>query len=711
MFSSDKPLIHPDQDELDYSPFAEIMAKTIVNMSPPDGLVIALNGPWGAGKTTVLNFVVHYLKQYDLASQPIIVYFNPWWFSDSENLVRLLINQIRVALGEKDFTELKKKLADFAEVMSSIPSIPGFGLGGVGKFFADKARNQPDIVSLKESIGKLLEKTKKKILIIIDDIDRLPAEETREIFRIIKAVAGFPSTIYLLSFDDSVVIDALEQGFVTSGKDYLEKIVQVPFVLPKPEKTSLRRLLFSKLESVLIDTPEELFDKTYWTNTYFEGIDHFILTPRDVTRLINALRATYPALVGEVNPVDYIAVETIRVFSPKFYEIIQANGDQLTGVHSTWGRNTQEIAGEKAMYEQWLEVVSNQDRGGLKKLMSRLFPKFAGAYGGPNYAPDYIRIWQKQLRVSSPDHFSVYFRFSISPDSVSTAELKVLLNKASSQEEFGEALIAYSNQHRRDGRTRLRVVLDRLEAYTQDLPIDKIPAVVKSFFNIGDQLLKKEDEQRGLFEIDNEMQMMRIIYQLLSRLSQEQRYLILKDAVTKGNAIGFIESYVATLGQEHGKFGVEIRKSESEREVNNEQLDKLESIALKKIRKTAKQGTLFDSPNLISILFRWKAWSGSENEVKKWVIKITATDKNLAKFIYYFGKVTRSQTFGDIAVKQKYRLDSEWIRPFADPDLIYPRVQNILTQADIPDDYKKAAEQFCKEYEMRQRGENPDARY
>jgi predicted KAP-like P-loop ATPase len=711
MLSSDKPLIHPDQDELDYGPFAQIMAKAIVNMSPPDGLVIALNGPWGAGKTTILNFVVHYLNQYDRTSQPIIVHFNPWWFSDRENLVRLLIDQIRVALGEKDFTELKKKLADFAEVASSIPSIPGLSLGSVGKFFADKARNRPDIVALKDSIGKLLEKAKKKILIVIDDIDRLPAEETREIFRIIKAVTGFPFTIYLLSFDDSVVIDALQQGFVTSGKDYLEKIVQVPFVLPKPEKTSLRRLLFNKLDEILVDTPPELFDKTYWTNIFFDGIDHYIVTPRDVTRLSNALRATYPALAGEVNSVDYIAIEAIRVFSPKFYEVIQANGEQLTGVHSSWGRSSQEIAKEKAMYDQWLGEVNEQDREGLKKLMIRLFPKFAGAYSGTNYAPDYLRIWQKQLRVCSPDHFPVYFRFSISQDSISNAEMSAFLKTTHNADGFSAALVQHANQHIRNGSTRLKIILDRLEAYTQDIPIDHIPIIVNSFYNVGDLLLKKEDESRGFFEIDTQMHIMRIIYQLISRLPQEQRFLIIRSSIEKGSALSLIDREVAVMGQEHGKFGGTSQKPETDRVVNSEQLKELEDAALKKIRDAAEQRTLFDAPDLRSILSGWKVWAGKENEMREWVAKIIATDENLVKFIHDFGNVQRSQTFGDLGLREKYRLDPEWIKPFADPEELYPRVKNILQQDSMLDEQKVALEQFCKEYEMRKRGEIPDERF
>jgi predicted KAP-like P-loop ATPase len=376
LLSSDSPLINPDHDELEYSAFAQSIAKAITSMVPSNGLVMSLNGSWGFGKTTALNFIVHYLQQYDTAQKPIIVKFNPWWFSNREDLTRLLISQINTALGKKDYKEIKRKIADFAELISKIPVVPGVEAGG---FLADRLRKKSEISYLKDSIGKLLIAKNKKILVIIDDIDRLEAEEIRELFRTIKAVADFPNTIYLLAFDNKVVLNALEKDFTASGSDYLEKIVQVPFSLPIPDKISLQRLLFSKLDHILIGTPSELFDKAYWTNVYFDGIDDLISSPRDVTRLFNALRTTYPALVGEVNPVDLIAIEAIRVFLPQFYEIIREHSELLAG-SSPIGQNSQMIADRKATFERWLDLVAEKDRNALKKLMSRLFPRFSQTF-------------------------------------------------------------------------------------------------------------------------------------------------------------------------------------------------------------------------------------------------------------------------------------------------------------------------------------------
>lgn len=707
LLSSDSPLIHPNQDELEYSAFAQYVAKAVVTMVPSNGLVMSLNGSWGYGKTTALNFIIHYLQQYDPAQKPIIVKFNPWWFSDREDLTRLLISQINTSLGKKEYKEIKKKIADFAELISKIPGIPGLE---AGSFLADRLRKQSEISSLKIAIGNLLLAKNKKIIVIIDDIDRLSADEIRELFRTIKAVADFPNTIYLLAFDNKVVINALEKDFTASGSDYLEKIVQVPFSLPIPDKISLQRLLFSKLDHILVGTPSELFDKAYWTNVYYDGIDDLISSPRDVTRLFNALRTTYPALVGEVNPVDLIAIEAIRVFLPQFYEIIREHSELLSG-SSPIGQNAQVKTERKSTFERWLDLVTEKDRNALKKLMSRLFPLFSQAFGGTTYSGEFLKTWEKQLRVCSPGHFPIYFRFSISSEEISNAEMKTFLATSSDPNAFGEALIEFSKKHRRDGSSRLRMILEKLEAYTQDIPLEQIPGIVGSFFDVGDNLLIKEDEPKEFFSMGNDMRVARLIYQLISRVTQDQRFAILKEAIESGRGVSVTEDYVAILGQEHGKFGGEIQHLEADREVNSGQLQELEALALKKIRDAAENGKLIDVPILRGILPQWNDWSGNDTEVREWVSKVTVTDENLAKFIYCFENVQRSQTIGEYALREKYRVDPEWVQKYINPDDIYLRVKTLIGNINIPENYQKAASQFVKEYEMRKQGIDPNQRF
>lgn len=134
-FSSDNPLIDPAYDMLVYVPFSKLLAQSISKISPEEGIVVAINGPWGSGKSTILNFVLNYLE-HEYTDQPVMpIHFNPWWFSGREYLTRLLIGQIRARLGDKDYGELKGKLADFTELVTRIPGVPGKDFGEI---FADK---------------------------------------------------------------------------------------------------------------------------------------------------------------------------------------------------------------------------------------------------------------------------------------------------------------------------------------------------------------------------------------------------------------------------------------------------------------------------------------------------------------------------------------------------------------------------------------------
>ncbi|MGA9100279.1 MAG: P-loop NTPase fold protein, partial [Methanotrichaceae archaeon] len=271
-YSDDNPLSDPTYDPLGSAPFSRLIAQSISRIHPKNGIVIAINGPWGSGKSTVLNFVLHYL-QNDFADPNVeVIRFNPWWFPGREDLTHLLISLIRIRLGDKGHEDLKNRLADLSELVSKIPIVPGIE---AGEFIAKKLRDQPDLVSLKDRIDELLRSSGKRILVIIDDIDRLTPEEICDLFRTVKAAGNFPNVIYLLAFDTGIVVKSLERELIPheAGKDYLEKIVQVPFSLPLPDKIALRDLLTGKLNEIIAGTKEENFSTSYWQNMYFLGLD------------------------------------------------------------------------------------------------------------------------------------------------------------------------------------------------------------------------------------------------------------------------------------------------------------------------------------------------------------------------------------------------------------------------------------------------------
>lgn len=688
ILSADNPLTNPQDDRLGYAPFAKHLAESICRMSPPDGLVMAVYAPWGSGKSSLLNFILHYLKEKSEEEQPIVVPFNPWWFSGQEDLTRNFFKQLLAVLNTKlkSLTqETKDKLASFSQSVSRIPgaeilgtiaksSLPGLetAISAVQLF------TQPeDVYKLKEDIEKELRNQQKRILVVIDDIDRLTSEEVRQLFRVIKAVANFPNVVYLLLFDKEIVVKSLEQNhMIPDAEAYLEKIVQVSFNLPIPDKISLRDIFLEKVDKILVDTPKELFDQTYWGNVYYEGIDHFIVTPRDSVRLINALSVTYPAVKAEVNPVDFVAIETIRLFCPLIYEMIRRHPDIFINTGYNYIYKYYSEKEMEKLYDSWIEQVEEQDRDTLKKLLKYLFPTNLSANKNHIYSDESYSKWRRQLRICSREIFPIYFRLALSEGNLSSSQIQQLVALAASGNGLRDKLLELVNRHQPDGTTQVKEFLERFRDYTKEIPLDSIPSIIETLFNIGDQLLCPEDAARSIFCFGNDMSMSRIFWQLLYRIeTQEKRFEIVKKAIQQSHSLTMIVKEVSVWGQQQGKYSASKSTPETEWLFNEEQLKELEQITLLKIQESSQQNLLLQTPEWISTLYRWRDW-GNEQEVREWVENIIQDDKTLVLYL-------------------------EKLKPFVDLGKIVERIRRIVKENYLTNNQQRAAlQQMLKEHDL-----------
>ena len=90
MFNSDNPIKLRSDDLLERDPFCKYLAKSILKYQDDETLTIGLLGKWGSGKTSIVNLTLQHIENDFLDNperKPIVIKFNPWNFSDQNNLI------------------------------------------------------------------------------------------------------------------------------------------------------------------------------------------------------------------------------------------------------------------------------------------------------------------------------------------------------------------------------------------------------------------------------------------------------------------------------------------------------------------------------------------------------------------------------------------------------------------------------------------------
>ena len=118
----DAPLKYLEDDQLGYNEYAAYLTQVLSSQLPLDGYVVGINGRWGVGKSTMLNFVEQHLKDAD--NPPIVVRFSPWLFSGQADLTNKFLEEFGESLEDEDeerFEGLRSRMESLASSLSGIP--------------------------------------------------------------------------------------------------------------------------------------------------------------------------------------------------------------------------------------------------------------------------------------------------------------------------------------------------------------------------------------------------------------------------------------------------------------------------------------------------------------------------------------------------------------------------------------------------------------
>ncbi len=659
---ADRPLDDPQSDALGRTALARSMARLISRHRSAEGFVIALCGAWGSGKTTLLNFVEAYLKdpkETPEDDQPILLHFNPWWFHGPENLLLHFLDAFRTSLPGGRFRDLTKDLGAYADVLSPLVNLaPGIGPQLWAAWRVLRRHSQsPD--EIRRKIDAHLERSPQQILVIVDDIDRLPRQEIREMFKLVKSVAAFPKTIYLLAFDKDAVATALGEGPNGHGGDYIKKIVQLEIDVPEPDPTVLRHQLRLGIERVVGGPIDELHEAERWEDTYQEAIFHILRTLRDVKRYLNALNITYPLVRNEVHSFDFAIIELLRVFTPNVYDTVRRNRERFAGGDSDWesalggGTPTE----RKPFYDDVIHSVPSRLQTPMLALLKELFPKVRASFGGRIYASSLNEEWRRERRICSPEIFPTYFQLSAPIGEISEETFRAVCNLAANRERFCQELLslAKSSQAGEVPRSRLLSFLQRLSDHPEaikELPEpDALGACIGALFDIGDPVYSEDWENLTISDIDG--MIIRTVSRLLGEgvnltgqarsLAELGRFEHLRRTIASTPSLYVPVLQVSRLARAERETAPIAPESDNQDgtpvatptlTMNSNRLEELKRVICEKIDRAAEHLDLAKVPRLIFVMSRWEEWCpDAESKRMQFVHRLLQSDEGLAQLL------------------------------------------------------------------------------
>lgn len=657
-YVADKPIEKADEDLLGRSDFAKQFGKSICEYDSKDGLVIGLYGKWGSGKTSIINMAISeipvdksekkkwYSKVYkrikkiftsqkaeeeDQCHYPIIIRFSPWNYSDKNNLISLffheLKNKLGVAKGEENKGKIGKAISQYSDIIDVLSFIPVAGpaiapiLKTTFKAVGAKLMKNPSLNEAKEKLCEALEDFNHKIIVFIDDIDRLTTPQIKDIFQLVKQVGDFPNIIYVLTMDREIVCNALSEYHNIDGDEYLKKIVQVSFEVPEIDKSLLPEILKGRLSKIIHknDCKEKFENNNYFEKVLENCVNPYIKNIRDINRLINAFQFKYGALWKETSFVDLLAITTIEIFEPKLYEWIFNNKDFICrgDINSSLRRHYNP--------SRYIEKCNQEfESFGLYSKMafdivSILFPTFAY---DTNHKLINEKISESELiskkRIGSTKTIGLYFSFNLSDIKIPREEIIKCVNSYSKFR-----LLQKVRKFNKDG--NLLYFLENVDSLFSDKKIlnDRFALIVSALLEIQNEYVN----QSKLADYYSN----RIMVNMITSIKEEGiRYKIINFTVKNIDKTN-ISARAILINQIVQDYIKSDNEDKNLQIITLEHLKNIGKTYVEKIKSIAKSKNILNLDEFDKIFYLWRELDIKSAEV--YIKNLFKDDVNKLKFL------------------------------------------------------------------------------
>jgi len=662
MFNSDKPISKENEDELNRIPFVKRLSKSICNYDSQDCLVIGLMGEWGCGKTSILNLTFSEIKKEK--EDWIFIDFNPWHFSNQDNLILQFFNRLlnELKFSDKLTKKAKKVLFKFMKGISFSANLKFLS----ANFDLDKVLKQDEFKkfnSLKQDLIDIFSNLDYKIIVSIDNIDRLTDDEIQQIFLLVKSLADFPKVIYILSFDQNIVFKTLEKLQVYSGEDYLKKIIQIEIPVPEITQSRKNALIYNRFypiyEKFSNDSwiPLDDFNDIYWM------IIPFIKNIRDLNRLVNLFNFYLFSFKDEININDFLLLLTLQLFEKKCYDEIKNNKKFLLDYVSIQRYERDEQNKMINDFYNHLCNVSNVDNKSLLLLLTYILPIF-NRIQIPNISLDHGSEDDKELRLCSNNHFDKYFTLSLEDNDVSNSLINQIVNLDNSNKIFFE--IKSLNE---EGKSLS--LFTKLIHQSKNFDKNQSMNLIQSLFMIADEI----NIDNGTIFSDSYIYIEKLLETLFNNLnSSELSFKLIYDAISNNISLYSISRLIYGIECDWGLYGNK-QKNEQKLYISKNNILILEKSIYEKIKELADNKQLFNYNHLLDIIQYWEIW-GNEDEINDFLDLNSISSENLAKILVSSIKNSKSINLFNGISKSNWTFDFEKLKKYYD----FEKLINVIAE-------------------------------
>lgn len=663
-------------DLLDRDNIINNLNNVITNCYTNEKFVIALEGTWGSGKTTILNNLKNILSKQGII---LIDDFDPWSHEDEKSLFRGMFDAFMKKIGINfSIRRINKFLNTYMDtIFYNSKYEKHYNI--LKKYYS----NYDETIKIREIINNYLKDNNKRILFIIDNIERAEKENIIFLFKLINNILNFQNTIYLLSFDDQIMKKIFNEN-LNIDYNYLKKIIQLEIKIPEVDK-----FVMGDIVSKCINNLFELYKIPQIEMEDITEISNSISDLRELKRYLNSIITFQYKANNYLNCTDVFLLEIIKKENYKLYKNIEKNKKFFVSFDTHLDKNiyTLNTAEFNNSGKEFFDILLRSEDEKYKRILARLFPYVQRYLDGKPLKEEYSNGYLKPInkdeyndsiineKISNARYFDLYFSQNKNEFIQINEKVRKFISVINNSKNIKNLKEEYINMSLLYHNWIQKYIFEILEINIKKVNVDKRFILLKLIY----ENIELYDDSILFFELSALSRVQIIMSELIMNISEDELNNFLETMQKDNFNLYLIHELIYWLENNN-------ERPENKKEIIN----KLIGVSNNKINIIIKDKiNILDDKNY----FEKNIWgfyhaTKDNEELRKNYIKTILNEQTVFKFLN--DMISRS-----IGNKYGYKMVDENINAFTSRD----KINNILNKItkELTDDEKMLLKIYNKE--------------